>query len=176
MKILDLAASPVISLSRVKQIGYDHFNAVYVPGGHAPTQDLATDAALGRLLADFHTEGKVTALMCHGPIDLMSTLGNSAAFKNGMETGNKVEASGNWIYAGYKVTVFSNAEEEMAKPLLGGGEMKFYPQDALDKASAIFVSNKAPFEPNIVTDRELITGQNPATATAVAAEFLKRLK
>lgn len=176
MKIIDPHESPVISLARVEQIGYDRFDAVYVPGGHAPMQDLLTNVELGQLLSHFHTHRKVTALMCHGPIALMSTLTNAAAFKGGMEVAGGIRAAENWIYAGYKVTVFSNAEEDMAKPLLGGGEMKFYPQDALEKAGAIFVSNKAPFEPNIVTDRELITGQNPATANAVAAEILKRLK
>src|SRR5687768_12775003 len=34
--LLSDTASPVISLARVEQIGYDHFDAVYVPGGHAP--------------------------------------------------------------------------------------------------------------------------------------------
>jgi putative intracellular protease/amidase len=42
----------------------------YVPGGHAPMQDLLADPALGRLLRAFHAEGKTTALVCHGPIAL----------------------------------------------------------------------------------------------------------
>ncbi|PZU24510.1 MAG: type 1 glutamine amidotransferase domain-containing protein [Shinella sp.] len=177
LKIMDPDASPVVSLARVKQLGYDRFDAVYVPGGHAPMQDLLASAELGRLLARFHTEGKTTALMCHGPIALLSTLNDAPAFSRGMEAGPKGGAAeAGWPYAGYKVTVFSNAEEEMAKPLLGGGEMKFYPQDALQQAGAVFVSNTSPFAPNMVTDRELITGQNPATATEVAAEILKRLK
>ncbi|MBP1884340.1 hypothetical protein [Ensifer mexicanus] len=113
--------------------------------------------------------------MCHGPIGLISTLKDAPAFEQDMAAGTGPKASPDWIYAGYRITVFSNEEEEMAKPLLGGGEMKFYPQDALEQAGAVFVSNKKPFEPNVVTDRELITGQNPATANAVAAEILKRL-
>lgn len=176
LKILDERASPVVSLSRIEQVGYDHFDAVYVPGGHAPMQDLLVSPELGALLRQFHTEGKITALMCHGPIALMSTLDDAATFKDGLETGATPKTPADWIYAGYRVTVFSNEEEEMAKPLLGGGEMRFYPQDALQQAGAIFVSNKTAFEPNMVTDRELITGQNPATANQVASEILKRLK
>src|SRR5690606_19685595 len=44
--------SPVLSLSRVEQLGYGQFDAVYIPGGHAPMQDLLKSPALGRLLAD----------------------------------------------------------------------------------------------------------------------------
>jgi len=64
----------------------------------------------------------------------------------------------------------------LAKGLLGGGEMKFYPQDALTQAGGRFSQSDAPFSAHVVTDRELITGQNPASAPAVAQELLKRLK
>ncbi|XRI97013.1 type 1 glutamine amidotransferase domain-containing protein [Stenotrophomonas rhizophila] len=56
-------ASPVVSLARVEQQGYAHFDAVYIPGGHAPMQDLLKSPALGRLLADFHQRNQTTALI-----------------------------------------------------------------------------------------------------------------
>ena len=167
--------SPVISLTRVEQIGYDRFDAVFVPGGHAPMQDLLVSPELGKLLTDFHAKGKTTALVCHGPIALLSALPDAKGFTSQLEA-NGAAKKQNWIYAGYKFTVISNNEEEMAKGLLNGGEMKFYPQSALEAAGASFVSNKTPFTSNVVVDRELITGQNPASAPAVAAELLKRLK
>ncbi|KVA10806.1 thiamine biosynthesis protein ThiJ [Burkholderia latens] len=168
--------SPVISLSRVEQIGYAHFDAVYVPGGHAPMQDLLTSPAVGRLLADFHARGKTTALVCHGPIALLSTLPDAPGFTRQLATGNTGDGDTKWIYAGYRMTVISNAEEEQAKGLLGGGAMKFYPQTALQRAGGIYSSNPVPFTAHVVTDRELITGQNPASALEVAGEMLKRLK
>ncbi|NWJ27646.1 type 1 glutamine amidotransferase domain-containing protein [Rhizobium sp. RM] len=169
------STSPVISLARVEQIGYDQFDAVYVPGGHAPMQDLLLSPELGRLLADFHAKGKTTALACHGPIALLSALPDAIAFTTKLETSGWAKGEG-WIYAGYKMTVISNQEEEIAKGLLSGGEMKFYPQTALEAAGGNFVSNEAPWTSHVVTDRELVTGQNPASAPAVAAELLKRLK
>jgi putative intracellular protease/amidase len=54
--------------------------------------------------------------------------------------------------------------------------MKFYPQTALQQAGGAYSSNQAPFTPHMVIDRELITGQNPASATGVAQEILKRLQ
>jgi putative intracellular protease/amidase len=168
--------SPVISLARVEQIGYDHFEAVYVPGGHAPMQDLLVSPELGKLLTDFHVNGKTTALACHGPIALLSTLPDAQGFTRQLETQSRIQQRPDWIYAGYKLTVISNQEEEIAKGLLNGGSMKFYPQTALEQAGATFVSNQAPFTAHVVTDRELITGQNPASAPEVAQELLKRLK
>ncbi|MBB5535711.1 type 1 glutamine amidotransferase domain-containing protein [Rhizobium giardinii] len=176
LNILSRETSPVISLAGVEQIGYDHFDAVYVPGGHAPMQDLLVSSELGRLLTHFHELGKTTALACHGPIALLSTLADAPGFVAAFETQATAKVQSDWIYAGYKLTVFSNREEEMAKGLLKGGEMKFYPQDALLKAGGEFSQAEVPFASHVVVDRELITGQNPASALAVAQELLRRLK
>ncbi|KAB1111642.1 type 1 glutamine amidotransferase domain-containing protein [Neorhizobium galegae] len=176
LSLMSSEKSPVISLARVEQIGYDHYDAVYVPGGHAPMQDLLVSSELGNLLRYFHENGKTTALACHGPIALLSTLPDARGFVTQFETSGTAKAQTDWIYAGYKLTAFSNQEEEVAKGLLGGGEMKFYPQDALTRAGGQFSQADAAFSAHVVTDRELITGQNPASAPAVAQELLDRLK
>ncbi|MNC07913.1 Molecular chaperone Hsp31 and glyoxalase 3 [compost metagenome] len=168
--------SPVISLDRVEQIGYAHFDAVYIPGGHAPMQDLLHSSALGRLLVNFHNQGKTTALVCHGPIALLSTLPDSENFTRKIQAAKPVNARTDWIYAGYKMTVISNKEEQAAKGLLNGGEMRFYPQTALEKAGGLYNSNTANWTPYVVVDRELITGQNPASANEVGKVLLGRLK
>lgn len=167
--------SPVLSLARIEQIGYGRFDAVYIPGGHAPMQDLLKSPALGRLLTDFHGRNKTTALVCHGPIALLSTLPDADGFVAALESG-QAKRTPQWIYSGYQVTVISNQEEEQAKSQLGSGAMKFYPQTALQQAGAKYRSNSAPWAANVVVDRELITGQNPASAVGVAQELLKRLK
>lgn len=169
-------SSPVLSLARIEQIGYGRFDAVYIPGGHAPMQDLLHSPALGRLLGDFHQRGKTTALVCHGPIALLSTLPQAQQFTAQLADSGKATAPTQWIYAGYQVTVISNQEEELAKAALGGGAMKFYPQTALQQAGLVYRSNTAPWSANVVVDRELITGQNPASAVGVAKELLSRLK
>ncbi|MCY1560427.1 hypothetical protein D9M68_975590 [compost metagenome] len=74
------------------------------------------------------------------------------------------------------MTVISNQEEEQAKQALNGGEMKFYPQTALEQAGGNYSSNKTPWTSHVVIDRELITGQNPASAAQVGAAILDRLK
>lgn len=173
LAITSATQSPVVSLARVEQIGYEKFDALYVPGGHAPMQDLSINNDLGKLLQAFHHSRKPTALVCHGPIALISTLPNASKFTDSLERTNKVPAQ-KWIYAGYKMTAFSNAEEEASKGQLNGGEMKFYPQTALEQAGAKFYA-KALWEANVVEDRELITGQNPASAIGVGEKLLARL-
>lgn len=119
-------ASPVLSLARVEQQGYVHFDTVYIPDGHALMQDLPKSPALGRLLADSYQRNKTTALVCHGPIALLSTLPDAQGFVATLEAGATPSAP-KWIYSGAQMTVIRNQEEERPKPLLGGGEMKFYP-------------------------------------------------
>lgn len=168
--------SPVISLKRVEQIGYGHYAAVLVPGGHAPMQDLLKDASLGALLRQFHADGKPTALLCHGPIALLSALPQAAAFAAALEAGRTPSTPADWIYSGYRMTVISNQEELAAQGALKGGTMKFYPQSGLQAAGARYVQNQAPWTSNVVVDRELITGQNPASAPALADKLLQALR
>ena len=40
LRITSVEQSPVVSLARIEQGGYARYDAVYVPGGHAPMQDL----------------------------------------------------------------------------------------------------------------------------------------
>ena len=54
--------------------------------------------------------------------------------------------------------------------------MKFYPQTPLQQAGGTYSSNKVAFTSNVVIDRELITGQNLASAVGVANEMLKHLE
>jgi len=173
LKLTSVSASPVVSLARVEQGGYAQFDAVYIPGGHAPMQDLIRSPAVGRLLAYFHHAGKPTALVCHGPAALVATLGQPEAFVAKLEAGGATAAQG-WIYAGYRMTVISNAEEEAGKGYLNGGVMKLTPQTALERAGGKY-SSGPDWAAHTVTDRELITGQNPASAVAVADLLLARL-
>ncbi|MBL4796719.1 MAG: type 1 glutamine amidotransferase domain-containing protein [Oleispira sp.] len=175
LKLIDIVNSPVVSFDRVEQIGIEHFDAFFAPGGHAPMEDLLVDDQLGRILTAFHTTNKPTGLVCHGPIALLSTLKNNDEFVQQLTNGQKAVADENWIYKGYKMTVFSNTEEDAAKGYLGGGEMKFYPETALSAAGGDYKRSQADWAQNVVVDRELITGQNPASAKAVAEEILKKL-
>ena len=79
--------------------------------------------------------------------------------------------------AGYRMTVFSNDEEHYAEEhYLNGGKVSFYVNDALKIAGGdVSISDKGIFQPFLVEDRELITGQNPPTDHQMAERFVKAL-
>ena len=150
--------------------------AVYVPGGHAPMNDLIQDPNLGKLLRDFHKEKKITAFLCHGPVAALAALPKAQEFRNALVEGDRTrarEVAKNWQYAGYNMTVFSDDEEKIAEKEMKG-EVQFYVADALTLAGG-YVENAAVFKPMVVRDRELITGQNPASDLELAKTVIKAI-
>jgi putative intracellular protease/amidase len=157
--------------------GLDQYDAVFVPGGHGPMMDLLDDPDAGTVLRHFHKTSKPTAVLCHGPISLLSALPNAtevvAALSAGDAAGAHAKAQG-WIYSGYKMTIFSTAEEQQREPLEIGGKVLFYPDFALSTAGGD-VSVLAPWTSYVVHDRELISGQNPFSDYALLKLLLPAL-
>lgn len=157
MKIKEdvLDKAKIESLAELNKAGLDKYDAIFFPGGHAPMEDLVIDKNVADALKYFHEKGKTTALVCHGPIAILST-------KNG----------GDFPYKGYKVSSFSNSEEKSSEV---GKYLKTTPETALTEAGMIY--SKGPdWQSYIVEDRELITGQNPASSKAIAEAVVKRVK
>jgi putative intracellular protease/amidase len=157
--------------------GLDGFAGVFVPGGQAPGVDLMQDAETGVILRHFHARGKPTALLCHGPIAVASALENAPEFRAALiagDTAKAAELARGWPYAGYNMTVFSNSEEKVVEDHVLHDKLYFNVADALEIAGGKVITNPVNFEPNVIEDRELITGQNPRsdhplTATLIAA-------
>ena len=139
--------------------------------------DLLDDPDAGTVMRHFHETSKPTAVLCHGPISLLSALPNStevvAALKAGDAAGAHAKAQG-WIYSGYKMTIFSTAEEQQREPLEIGGKVLFYPDFALRTAGAD-VSVVAPWQSYVLQDREVISGQNPFSDQALLKLLLPAL-
>jgi putative intracellular protease/amidase len=96
-----------------------------------------------------------------------------AALSAGDAAGARAKAQG-WIYSGYKMTIFSTAEEQQREPLEIGGKVLFYPDFALSAAGAD-VSVLAPWTSYVVQDREVISGQNPFSDYALLKLLLPAL-
>src|ERR1700749_965629 len=139
--------------------------------------DLLDDPDAGTVMRHFHETSKPTAVLCHGPISLLSALPNSVevvdALKTGDNDGARTKAKG-WIYAGYKMTIFSTAEEQQREPQEIEGKVLFYPDFALRTAGGD-VSVVAPWKSYVLQDRELISGQNPFSDEAVLKLLLPAL-
>ncbi|GAA3667042.1 type 1 glutamine amidotransferase domain-containing protein [Arthrobacter ginkgonis] len=139
----------------LEAVRLDDFDAVYVPGGHGPMEDLAVDGAAGRILRQALETGLPTGIVCHGPAALLAAVSDGGAN----------------AYAGYRVTAFSNAEERK-----GGkaDKARWLLEDRLNAAGLTVKTGEA-FAPHVEIDRNLVTGQNPASAGPVAVELLKKL-
>ena len=167
-----------LKLENVANGNLDEYVAVYIPGGHAPMNDLMIDKNLGKILRYFHEKGKPTALLCHGPIALISALDNAKEYQSAMISGDfkaQEEYGKNWIYADYKMTIYSNPEEYRVEQGILKSNIEFYVADALQVAKGI-VNTRAIDEKHVVRDRELITGQNPNSDHAIAEELVKAIK
>ena len=165
-------------ISEVITAGLDQYEAVFVPGGHGPMMDLLDDPDAGAMLRHFHQKAKPTAVLCHGPISLLSASRNSkdivAALAAGDAAGARAKAQ-DWIYSGYKMTIFSTAEEQQREPVEIGGKVLFYPDFALRTAGGE-VTVAAPWQSYVLQDRELISGQNPFSDEALLKLLLPALK
>jgi putative intracellular protease/amidase len=168
------------TLTSVLEAGLENYRALFVPGGHAAMGDLVESAELGRVLRHFHERSKPTAVICHGPAALLSTLprGFVSALVNGDVAGARAANAG-FPYAGYRVTAFSTAEEqaveEGGRSALLGGKVQFYLDQALTAAGA-HVDVKEPFKSHVVVDRELISAQQPASDAAFTQALLDALE
>ncbi|MGW3338845.1 type 1 glutamine amidotransferase domain-containing protein [Streptomyces sp. NPDC001009] len=140
---------------RLEDVDLADYDAVFYPGGHGPMEDLAVDATSGRLLIDTLESGKPLAVVCHAPAALLAA----------------TRPDGSNAFAGYQVAAFSNAEETQAG---FADKAKWLLETRLGEAG-VDVQVGEPWAPKVVIDRNLITGQNPASSAPLAEEVLKRL-
>nr|WP_225778010.1 type 1 glutamine amidotransferase domain-containing protein [Pseudomonas sp. Marseille-Q3773] len=162
-----------LSLSEVLAGDPGRYAGLFIPGGHAPLIDLANNPEVGALLRHFHQAGKPTAAICHGPIALLSAQQDPAGYQAALARGDK-PAARDWVYQGYRMTIFSDPEEQVFEGSLNGQRLLFYPAGAMAMAGGDMGYAKA-WQPNVMVDRELITGQNPFSDKALAKVLLEKL-
>jgi putative intracellular protease/amidase len=174
----DASMNQVRTLRSVLEEGLERYTGVFVPGGQAPVVDLMQDAELGEILRYFHALKKPTAFLCHGPIASLAAMPRAREFRAALIAGDTAKASElakGWQYAGYKMTVFSASEEKPIEEQILHGKLYFTMPDALRTAGGEVSTNPIDFDPNVVEDRELITGQNPRSDHPIAAKLIEAL-
>ncbi|MGW3864999.1 type 1 glutamine amidotransferase domain-containing protein, partial [Streptomyces sp. NPDC005047] len=122
---------------------------------HGPMSDLAFDADAGRLLTSQLASGNPLFIVCHAPAAMLAT-----------------RIHGVSPFEGYKVTGFTNEEEEGVG--LASRVTWLLETDLKDKVGVQY-SRGPVWEPYMVEDRNLVTGQNPASAEVLAERLLKIL-
>ena len=153
----DPAAQAALADTRhLADVSADSFDAVFYPGGHGPLWDLADDQHSIALIELMAASGKPVAAVCHAP----GVLRHASA------------QDGSPLVKGRLVTGFSNAEEEASQLT---GVVPFLVEDMLVERGGLY-SSGADWQPHVITDRNLITGQNPASSEPAARALLAQLQ
>ena len=152
----DPAAQAVLaSTLKLREVSAGDFDAVFYPGGHGPLWDLAEDASSITLIEAMLAAGKPAAFICHAPGVLR----------------HPKTPDGTPVVKGKAVTGFTNTEEQA----VGLTQVvPFLVEDMLKQNGARY-SKLADWQPYVVTDGLLITGQNPASSEPAAKALLKKL-
>jgi putative intracellular protease/amidase len=131
------------------------YDAIYIPGGHGPMEDLPGCEPLGELIIELHDSGRLVAAMCHGPAGLLSA----------------TRDDGSWLFTGRRLTAFTNEEEQQVGL---ASRAPWLLETRLRERGALFVPGP-PWQPHVETDGNLVTGQNPASSEAAADRTLAEL-
>ena len=137
---------------KLSEISPDDYDAVFYPGGHGPLWDLVEHRASIGLIESLYASGKPVAAVCHAP----AVLRHARA------------PDGSPLLAGKAVTGFSNSEETAVQL---AGVVPFLLEDEL-KAKGASYSKADDWDPHVIADGNLITGQNPASSEQVAKALL----
>jgi len=147
------ATNALANTVRLDAVSADGFDAVFYPGGHGPLWDLAEDAVSARLIETTLRSGKPVGLVCHAPGVLRHT----------------VNEDGTPLVAGKKVTGFANSEEEAVQLT---DIVPFLVEDELTKLGGLY-SKTGDWQPYVLRDGLLITGQNPASSAPAADALIE---
>jgi putative intracellular protease/amidase len=152
----DAAAIAVLAnTQKLSAVAAADFDAVFYPGGHGPLWDLAEDAASIALIESMLAAGKPVAAVCHAPAVLR----------------HPKSADGKSVVAGKRVTGFTNTEEAA----VGLTEVvPFLVEDMLAANGGVY-SKAGDWQPYVITDGLLITGQNPASSEPAAHALMALL-
>ncbi len=141
---------------KLSEVDWKEYNALYFAGGHGAMWDFADNDELKALTRDMFEEGKVVSAVCHGVAALQ----------------NVKLSNGQYLIEGKKGTGFPNLDESLA------GVKKYVPynlQKRLKDRGMIYSKALFPLAGHTVVDGNLITGQNPNSATETAIKTLEVL-
>ncbi|MEL6461368.1 MAG: type 1 glutamine amidotransferase domain-containing protein [Cyanobacteria bacterium J06641_2] len=138
------------------EINPNQYSAIFFAGGHGVMWDLPNNQELSQITAAIYEKGGVVGAVCHGPAGLV----------------NVKLSNGKYLVAGKEVAAFTNEEEEAVKLT---EEMPFLLESKLIERGANHTEADN-FQSHVVVSGNLVTGQNPASATKTAEEMVKLLE
>lgn len=146
-----LAATP-----RAADLDPGDYAAVFFAGGHGTMWDFPDATDLAELAAAVYERGGVVAAVCHGPAALV----------------NLRLSDGSLLVEGKRVSSFTDSEEDAVGL---AGVVPFLLQRTLEQRGGKH-EQADDFTELAVSDRRLVTGQNPASAAKVAELTVEALR
>lgn len=138
-----------------ENLSSEDYSAVFYPGGFGLLSDLATNAEVANISAKVYEQGGVIGAVCHGPAGLLPIR----------------LSDGTALLAEKSVTGFTREEEIAAQTI---EKIPFLLEESLTLSAGKF-SKVQPWQPHIIADGRLITGQNPTSAHGVGLAMVKQL-
>jgi putative intracellular protease/amidase len=140
---------------KLEDVDVSAYDAIFMPGGLAPMVDFPENPLLKQVIRETYERSAVVGAVCHGPVSLL----------------NVKLSDGTFLLKDKNITSFTNEEEEnYAK-----ADVPFDLQTALTNQGAIF-HEATPWSSNSIIDGNLVTGQNPASASAVGKKMIALLE
>lgn len=139
----------------LSEVDVRDYDAVFVPGGLGPMVDVGRNPQVQAAIAQAWDAGMIVAAVCHGPVALL-----------GVQL-----ADGGSLVRGRRLTGFSTAEEDG----YARADVPFDLETALREEGAQYEA-AAPWQSRVVVDGRLMTGQNPASAGALAEVIVTALE
>ena len=136
----------------LKDVVADDYDVIFLPGGHGPMWDLADNKTLKKLLEAFNEKNKPIGAVCHGVVGLLSL---------------QNEKGESWI-RGKQLTCFSNSEEKLSGLT---EQVPFLLETRLVSLGALY-SKGDDYVCHVMSDGNIITGQNPASSKEVAQKIM----
>ena len=139
------------------QVKADEYSVIYYTGGHGVMYDFVDNQPLQDLARKVYENKGIVAAVCHGVVGLLNIKlsDNSLLLKDRQVTG------------------FSNTEEKLVEL---DKVVPFLTENELGARGGSYSKHDDPWQPYVVADDRLITGQNPASTALLAEKVLAKLK
>lgn len=141
----------------LNKIDFHQYDAIFYPGGHGPMWDLSESEENAKLLSDFFNNGKIVGAVCHGTAALLKGINHR---------------TGEALIKNRDITGFSNSEERAV-----GLEdiVPFLLESKIVELKGNYSKSNKDFDPYVVVDGSIFTGQNPASGISLAEKIIEEL-
>lgn len=141
--------------SKLDEINYKEYDALFIPGGHGPMFDLSKDEKLKEIIEYMYNNDKIISAVCHGIAGLLLAK----------------DSCGNSILKDKFITAFTNKEEQIVKMR---EFMPFSLEDRIKELGANFTSDK-PWSEHVEISCNIVTGQNQNSSRLTAEGIISLL-